>query len=154
VTPVTEPKVPTIRAREEAVMATLWDEKALVLSTGRSIDPGPIEARIRRCPLIEHTCIIGHRLPYLVALIVLAPHANRTDPSHPPEIRSWIDYINADLPDSARIHAYAQLREPWPACSKFRTPHGQLNRRNIEAHYAPLIDHLYAQPDGVPPVSR
>lgn len=132
-------------------MTALWDQKAFVLSTGRSIDPGPIEARIRRCPLIAHACIIGHRLPHLVALVVVRPDANRIHPSYPAEIKTWIEVLNTDLPDSAKIHAYALLDELWPAGSQFSTSHGQLNRRNIEAYYAPVIDHLYTQPDGLSP---
>lgn len=112
----------------------------LISSFGRNINPEWVESQLLSHPMLAQCVVFGDARPGCVAL--LAP----ADPDCPDrELQAWIDCVNTDLPDYARILAWYRLPEPLNASDGFLTDNGRPCRAQIESRYQPAIDSLYAE---------
>jgi long-chain acyl-CoA synthetase len=139
---------------------TICDRKKhlVVLSTGESIAPQPLEGRLELAEGVAHALVLGDGRPHLAALIALDVPAmlavsraeglgcrDLAELARHPRIRqlvqAHVDQLNADLAGFEAIRRFAILAdEPTP---DERTPTGKLRRREVVARHAALIDDLY-----------
>jgi len=134
----------------------------IVSRGGKNIYPGPIEEQLKREPWIDQIVVIGEGREFLAALIVpdvetLRQYAQAHNLSiadeealfSHPEILALFEQslrqYNRQAPAHERIRAFRLLREPFTVENGLLTPTLKPRRRQIEAHYAELIETMYAQ---------
>ncbi len=134
----------------------------IVSRGGKNIYPGPIEDQIKQEPWIDQIVIIGEGREFLTALIVpdfevlrqYAQEHNLQAASDEallalPEIRALFEQslrrYNRHAPAHERIRAFRLLTEPFTIENGLLTPTLKPRRRQIEAHYADLIEAMYAE---------
>lgn len=133
----------------------------IITAGGKNIAPAPIENRLRDHPLIEHTCVIGDRRPYCIALLTLdeeealqwaQSHAPGLDDvaaiaAHP-DLRSLMEaHVEASNEGLARyetIKRFAVLPRTFDVASGTLTPTMKLRRAAIAEQWAQQISDLYA----------
>jgi len=90
----------------------------IVTSGGKNIAPQPIEAELKRSPLVDNAVIVGDRRAYLVVL--LSPNAE--------ELEKWAEHEGV---------AYSSIEDGT------LTPTLKVKRRVVETQYNDLIEELY-----------
>jgi long-chain acyl-CoA synthetase len=132
----------------------------IVTAGGKNIAPQPIEAELKRSPLVDNAVIIGDRKPYLVVL--LSPNTEA--------LEQWAEDEGISFSSVEEITRYPQLVEAFGAVvettnaglasyeqiKKFTvlplmlsiddgtlTPTLKVKRRVVEKHYHDLIESLY-----------
>ena len=135
----------------------------LVTSGGKKIAPQPIEAVIKRNPLVAEAVLLGDRRRYAAALIVPSfPALERRlkDLGRPPGTRDElaaradvlalyqeiIDALNRDLSQFERIKKIAILPAEFSIQSGELTPTLKVKRKVIEERWRAAIEALYAEP--------
>ena len=131
----------------------------IVTAGGKNVAPSPIEAELKRAPIVAEAVLVGDRRPYIAALIVpdLAALASRTasDPSDPldrivtrPEatrlFADVVERVNADLPRYEQIKRFVLLPVEFSVESGELTPTLKVKRRVVAAKWTREIDGLYA----------
>ncbi len=133
----------------------------IVTAGGKNIAPQPIEAELKRSPLVDNAVIIGDRRPFLVVL--LSPNAE--------ELASWakaegipytsteditrhdtaqrafaavVEAANATLARYEQIKRHAVLPLMLSIDDGTLTPTLKVKRRVVEHQYQDLIEELYA----------
>ena len=109
----------------------------LISSFGRNISPEWIESEILLDPQVMQCVVIGDARPHCCALIFPRPGTN------PEQIDSWLQVVNAKLPDYAQVHRWAALPAPLAFASGLLTANGRPRRERIARAYADTIEHLY-----------
>ncbi len=132
----------------------------LVTSGGKKIAPQPIEAAIKRSPLVTEAVLLGDRRHFAVALIVPSfPALERRlkDLGRPPGSRhelvtradvlalyqEIIDALNRDLSQFERIKKIALLPTEFSIESGELTPTLKVKRRVVEERWRQAIENLY-----------
>lgn len=115
----------------------------LITSLGRNVSPEWVEGELQASPVVAQAFVAGDGQPALVALIV-PRDASVTDGA----IAAAVGQANASLPGYARVRYHTVLREPFSRANGLLTGNGRPRRERILARYAPLIDQLYAAPQG------
>jgi long-chain acyl-CoA synthetase len=138
-------------------------KQIIVLSTGKSLAPGPIEDAFATTDLVEQCMVVGDDRKFVGALIVPNVEA----------VRAWARETGVDLPESAealcedeRVHdrigevvsGVNENFERHERIKKFRlvpreftvendllTPTMKKKRRNIEAEYDVRIEEIYGE---------
>ncbi|HEX4249317.1 MAG TPA: AMP-binding protein, partial [Pseudonocardia sp.] len=148
---------------EDGYLRIVDRKKALIInSAGKNMSPANIEQAIKGGrPLISQVIAIGDRRPYNVALIVLdreylsafarehrlaaGDHAAWTRAAEVSEaVAAAVAAGNERLARVEQIKRYAVLDHDWPVGGELLTPTAKLKRREIETHYQPIIEDLYA----------
>jgi long-chain acyl-CoA synthetase len=112
----------------------------IVLSNGRKVQPGVIEAEINRIEFVDYSVVVGSERPYLVALVsVKASNVDET------RLKECFRRLNQSRPEAERVRRYHILTERFTAENGLLSRALKLNRKRIEQHYASLIDNLYMQ---------
>lgn len=117
-------------------------KNVLISSYGRNISPEWVESELLARPLIAEAIVIGDALPYCAALIS-ARSSQITDA----DIQDWIDEVNGNLPDYARVQRWLRLASPLAANPRLVTANGRPRRGNINAAYEHEIQRLYSESD-------
>jgi long-chain acyl-CoA synthetase len=133
----------------------------LVTSGGKKIAPQPIEALLKRSPLISEAVLLGDRRKYAAALIVPEFAAlerrlqslNRPPASSRDELiartdvialyQEVIDALNHELSQFERIKRIALLASEFTIDSGELTPSMKVKRKVVEQKYAVQIEALY-----------
>ena len=143
---------------------TITDRKKdlLVTSGGKKIAPQPIEAILKRSPLVSEAVILGDRRKYAAALIVPAFTAlerRLKDLGRPPSPREAlitrpdvialyqeiVDALNRELSQFERIKRIALLPSEFSVESGELTPTLKVKRKVVEQKWAREIAELYAE---------
>ena len=143
---------------------TITDRKKdlLVTSGGKKIAPQPIEAILKRSPLVSEAVILGDRRKYAAALIVPAFAAlerRLKDLGRPPGPRDAlitrpdvialyqeiVDALNRELAQFERIKRIALLPSEFSVESGELTPTLKVKRKVVEQKWAREIAELYAE---------
>lgn len=120
---------------------TIVDRKKEIIITagGKNISPARVESELKAAsPLIAHACAVGDRRPYLTALLVLEPGADRAG------IPAAIDAANRRLARVEQVKRYTILDAQWVPGGPELTPTQKLKRRSVLARHAAEIDAMYA----------
>jgi long-chain acyl-CoA synthetase len=130
----------------------LIDRKKDVIITrgGKTINPQPIETRLRESSLINEAIVVGDARKYLTVLIEPStaegaqPAANLAG-----RLRAEIDRVNSDLARVEQLKDFRVLPRPLEAERGERTTNGKVRRAAVVSSFAPLIDEMYGANDDV-----
>lgn len=143
---------------------TITDRKKdlLVTSGGKKIAPQPIEAVLKRSPLVAEAVVLGDRRKYATALIVPAfaalerrlqgfgrPPASRGELVARADVialyQELVDALNRDLSQFERIKNIALLPTEFTIESGELTPTLKVKRKVVEERYREQIEALYRE---------
>jgi long-chain acyl-CoA synthetase len=141
---------------------TITDRKKdlLVTSGGKKIAPQPIEAILKRSPLVSEAVVLGDRRKYAAALIVpeLAalerrlkdlgrPSGSREELTTRPDVlalyQEIVDALNRELSQFERIKRIALLPAEFSVESGELTPTLKVKRKVVEQRWHDQIEALY-----------
>ena len=142
---------------------TITDRKKEIIVTagGKNVAPTPIEAELKRSPLVAEAVLIGNRRPCITALLVpdfdaLAHElgtpagaearedvAGRSDVKE--RLEAVVAAVNADLPRHEQIKEFAALPAEFGIATGELTPTLKVKRRVVEERWGAAIEALYAQ---------
>jgi long-chain acyl-CoA synthetase len=118
-----------------------------VTAGGVTISPLRLEQLLRESAEIQDVCIVGDKMPYLSALVVLSPDAQaefRTSPEKILEmVQQRIGTVNETLPRHATIKKFLVLEKPFQESLGEKLPSGSLNRIKINETRKSEIETLY-----------
>jgi long-chain acyl-CoA synthetase len=134
----------------------------IVTAGGKNIAPQPIEAELKRSPLIDNAVIIGDRRPYLVVLLspnteALEQWAESEDVSyssteeitrHPKLVEAFaavVETTNQGLASYEQIKKHSVLPLMLSIDDGTLTPTLKVKRRVVEKQYQDLIESLYEE---------
>jgi long-chain acyl-CoA synthetase len=143
---------------------TITDRKKdlLVTSGGKKIAPQPIEAVLKRSPLVAEAMLLGDRRKYAAVLIVpdfVALERRLKDLGRPPGTRDEliqrpdvlalyqeiIDALNRELSQFERIKSMALLPAEFTVESGELTPTLKVKRKVVEQKWRDQIESLYRE---------
>lgn len=114
---------------------------------GAVVSPVRLEQALKRDGLIADACVLGENLPYLAALVVLAPEAAADYRIEPAKVRAAVQEllssVNASLPRNATIKKFAILERPFQEGEGEKLPGGGVNRMRIAQTREADINGLY-----------
>jgi len=132
----------------------------IVTAGGKNIAPQPIEAELKRSPLIDNAVIIGDRRPYLVVL--LSPNTEALEQwaetegvsyssteeitRHPQLVEAFaavVETTNEGLASYEQIKKHSVLPLMLSIDDGTLTPTLKVKRRVVEKQYQDLIESLY-----------
>jgi len=120
----------------------------LVLSNGKKIAPGPIEAALCAQPLIQQAVVLGEGRSYLVALVVPDREQARArgldEAALAAAVQSAVDEVNRDLPSFETVKRFVLLPRALSEADGELTPTLKVKRKVIDEKYADVIESLYA----------
>ncbi len=133
---------------------------------GRKFSPMFIENRLKFCPYIVESCVLGHEREYITAMICIdfkhtgkwaedhrISYTTYTDLASKPEIYDLIERevvrVNRTLPEGARIQKFLLLYKEFDPDDGELTRTRKLRRRFIAEKYAKEIEALYSKADKV-----
>ena len=139
---------------------TILDRKKelIVTAGGKNIAPNPIEAELKRSPLVGEAVLIGDRRPYVAALLVPdfaalatrvdAESASRDDLVERPDVVTLFDEVvekvNAGLARHEQIKRSALLPTEFGIATGELTPTMKVKRRVVAERWSDAIERLYA----------
>ena len=132
----------------------------IVTGGGKNIAPQPIEAELKRSPLVDNAVIIGDRRAYLVVL--LSPNTEELEKwaenegvefsstdeitKHPKLVAAFADVVqttNSTLASYEQIKKHVVLPLMLSIEEGTLTPTLKVKRRVVETQYSDLIEQLY-----------
>jgi long-chain acyl-CoA synthetase len=133
----------------------------LVTSGGKKVAPQPIEAVLKRSPLVAEAVLLGDRRRFIAALIVPdfnALERRLKDLGRPPADRpalirrddvvalyqEIVDALNRELSQFERIKKFRVLPREFTIDSGELTPTMKVKRKAVEKNWAAEIEELYA----------
>ncbi|WP_096390291.1 AMP-dependent synthetase/ligase [Halopenitus persicus] len=136
-------------------------DRRIVLSTGKTVMPAPIEDRFADAAIIEQCLVVGDDRKFVSALIVPDAEAlrdwaaeqgidlpadrgamTRDDRVHD-RIQQDVDRLNADLEPHERIKRFRLVPEPFTEENGLLTPTMKKKRRDILDRFAAEVTDLY-----------
>jgi long-chain acyl-CoA synthetase len=112
----------------------------IVLSTGKKVEPAPIEALLRSDTLIDQAVVCGAGKPYLTALI--APHAGASLN----EVAERVEAALAGLAPWEKVRRFALLPRPLSVAEGELTVSLKLRRAVVLERYREVIEGIYCDP--------
>jgi len=147
---------------DEGGYLTITDRKKelIITASGKNVAPNPIEAALKRSPLVSEAMLIGDRRPYIVAVLVpdldaLALRIPDVDPEKTllkdivglPHVTQLfgdvVEVVNGQLPRHEQIKRWAILPAEFSIATGELTPTLKLKRRVIVERWGSVIDQLY-----------
>ncbi|MEJ8567789.1 AMP-binding protein [Elongatibacter sediminis] len=116
----------------------------LISSFGRNINPEWVESELLADGDLTECIVLGDARPYCVAL--LSPRDSGTSDQ---SIEQAVERANKRLPDYARVRRWSRLPRPLHSQTHLLTANGRPRRAAIQRQFAPQIDSLYANADGL-----
>lgn len=118
-----------------------------VTAGGVTVSPVRLESLFKEHDLIVDACVVGDRMPYLGALIVLSPEGQAQFRVAPEDVREKVQHIvtgiNETLSRFATIKKFVILEKPFSEHEGERLSTGALNRLKIYETRRALIESLY-----------
>jgi long-chain acyl-CoA synthetase len=137
----------------------------LVTAGGKNIAPQPIEAELKRSPLVDNGVIVGDGRPFVVAL--LSPNVDElarwashnavrgatvaeltTQPEVVHAYGEIVESVNAGLARYEQIKRFRVLPEMLSLEGGHLTPTLKVKRRVVERQFATLIEEMYRERAG------
>ena len=140
---------------------TITDRKKEIIVTagGKNVAPTPIEAELKRSPIVAEAVLIGNRRPCITALLVPDFDALAHELDTPagaeareavvarPEVKrrfeAVVETVNAGLPRHEQIKEFAALPAEFSIATGELTPTLKVKRRVVEERWRGTIDGLY-----------
>lgn len=149
-----------IGSLDEDGYLTITDRKKelLVTAGGKNVAPSPIEAALKRSPLVAEAVLLGDRRPYIAALLVpdfaaLAARlpggdASREELCEREDVarlfEEGISDVNATLAPYEQIKRFKLLPAEFSVATGELTPTLKVKRRVVAERWGEAIEELYA----------
>lgn len=135
-------------------------KEIIVTAGGKNVAPQPIEALLKRDPLVAEAVLVGDRRPFVSALLVpeilaferriavegLSP-GNLSEQVTRGEVRrlfqSIVDRVNKELADFEQVKRFALLPTEFSVATGELTPTMKVKRRVIEERWKEAIEGIY-----------
>jgi long-chain acyl-CoA synthetase len=118
-----------------------------VTAGGVTVSPVRLEGLFKEHEIIADACVVGDKMPYLAALIVLSPQAYADYQARTEEIKERVQDIvtavNETLSRFATIKKFVVLDKPFLEQDGEKLSSGSLNRLKIYETRRALIENLY-----------
>ena len=142
---------------------TITDRKKelIVTAGGKNVAPQPIEALLKRDPVVAEAVLIGDRRRFIAVLLVpdfptlaqrvpAAAGAGRDDLVKRADVRAVfqpiVERANSELASFEQVKTFAILPAEFSVGGGELTPTLKVRRRIVEARWNEVIEALYAQP--------
>ncbi len=143
---------------------TITDRKKelIVTAGGKNVGPQPIEALLKRDPVVAEAVLIGDRRRFIAVLLVpdfptlaqrvpAAAGASRDDLVKRADVRAVfqpiVERANSELASFEQVKTFALLPAEFSVAGGELTPTLKVRRRIVEARWNEVIEALYAQPN-------
>ena len=142
------------------LMITDRKKEIIVTAGGKNVAPTPIEAGLKRSPIVAEAVLIGNRRPCITALLIpdfdalaheLGTPAGadaRGEVAARPDVKERLEAVvaavNADLPRHEQIKEFAALPAEFGIATGELTPTLKVRRRVVEERWGDTIEALYA----------
>jgi long-chain acyl-CoA synthetase len=136
-------------------------KELIVTAGGKNVAPAPMEAALKRHPLVGEAVVVGDRRPYLTALISLDAEAGAAyaaahalagplheAPGVQAEVARLVDEVNAGAARSAQIRRFTVLGRPLTITDGELTGTLKVKRAAVLAHFAAEIEGMYRDEQG------
>lgn len=114
---------------------------------GVVVSPARLEQLLKEDHMISDACVIGDKLPYLSALIILNHDSLADYRCAPQKIREHVQGVIADvnetLPRNVTIKKFLILEKPFTEANGEKLSNGEINRLKIQETCAEHIASLY-----------
>jgi long-chain acyl-CoA synthetase len=114
---------------------------------GVLVSPARLEQSLKEDDLIADACVIGDKLPYLSALIILKQDAFSDYQLKPnvimEHVQAVISKVNESLPRNVTIKKFVILEKPFTEVNGERLSNGEINRMKIQETCSDVIASLY-----------
>ena len=110
----------------------------IITSFGRNVAPEWVESEIMAGPLLQQAFVFGDARPYCVAL--LQPREASTSDHC---ISVWINQVNRELPDYARVNRWCRLPQALNDNPDAWSSSGRPRREYVERACHSAIDNMY-----------
>lgn len=144
---------------EDGYLTILDRKKELIVTAGgKNVAPNPIEAALKRSPLVAEAVLVGDRRPYVAALLVpdfaalsaraAVEGASRAEIVERPDVVALFDEVvkkvNAELARYEQIKRSALLPAEFGIATGELTPTLKVKRRVVAQRWSDTIERLYA----------
>ena len=123
------------------------EKHLFVTAGGMTVSPLRLERLLKDSPLVGDVCIVGDRMPYLAALIVLSQEASteyRLDSERiKGEVAEAVAKVNETLPRNVTIKKFQILEKAFQENLGEKLPNGDINRLRIQETQNSIIQDLY-----------
>ncbi|GAA2640826.1 AMP-dependent synthetase/ligase [Streptomyces axinellae] len=120
----------------------------IITRGGKTINPQPIETRLRESPLINEAIVVGDGRKYLTVLFEPSTNVDEQSAEALAErLRAEVDRVNADLARVEQLKDFCILPRPLQAEHGERTANGKMKRNAVLRSFATLIDEMYGAND-------
>ncbi len=136
-------------------------KELIITAGGKNLSPSNLEAALKMIPLVGQAIAIGDARPFVSALVVLDPDVApgwaaaagieygsleelAENPAVVAEIESAVGEAMAGFNNAEKVKKVRVLGEEWLPDTELLTPTSKLKRRGIHAHFADVIEELYA----------
>lgn len=123
----------------------------IVCSNGKNIAPEKLEGLLNLEECISQSLVIGHRRPFLIALLVPSPRIPQDKAER--ILRECVERLNKELEPHERIRDIAIVPAPFTMEADELTPTLKVRRHIIEQRHRTLIERSYKKAPG-PKVSE
>lgn len=114
---------------------------------GVVVSPVRLEKLLKEFDCIEQACVVGDKMPYLSALVVLKPNTYADYKQNPQTIKESISKIiaqvNETLPRNVTIKKFKILERPFSEKNGEELSNGEINRIKIQQSRKAEIESLY-----------
>ncbi|MEV0705215.1 AMP-binding protein [Saccharopolyspora sp. NPDC050389] len=120
----------------------------IITRGGKTINPQPIETRLKESLLIDEAIVVGDARKYLTVL--LEPSASADAPSAEAlaeSLRAEVARVNADLARVEQLKDFRVLPRSLEVERGERTANGKIKRTAVVSSFAALIDDMYGVND-------
>ncbi|MGS2591063.1 AMP-dependent synthetase/ligase [Streptomyces hebeiensis] len=120
----------------------------IITRGGKTINPQPIETRLRESSLINEAIVVGDARKYLTVLFEPSTTVDAQSAEALAErLRAEVDRVNADLARVEQLKDFRILPRPLRVEHGERTANGKMKRNAVVRSFATLIDEMYGAND-------
>ncbi|MER8162618.1 AMP-binding protein [Streptomyces sp. NPDC094472] len=120
----------------------------IITRGGKTINPQPIETRLRESSLINEAIVVGDARKYLTVLIEPSTSADGQSTEAVAELlRAEVARVNADLSRVEQLKDFRVLPRSLQVEHGERTANGKIKRNAVVRSFAALIDEMYGAND-------
>ncbi|MCE0767004.1 AMP-binding protein [Pseudonocardia kujensis] len=120
----------------------------IITSGGKTINPQPVETRLKESSLINEAIIVGDGRKYLTVLLEPSALAIGLNPAALSErLRTEVEQVNADLARVQQLKAFRVLPRALETARGERTANGKIRRNVVVRSFSSLVDEMYGAND-------
>ncbi|MEQ1878727.1 MAG: long-chain fatty acid--CoA ligase [Bdellovibrionia bacterium] len=113
----------------------------IVTAAGKNIAPAPIEALLRRSPIVSQVVVVGDKRKYLTALFTLVSGQRVRDAE--PLLEEHLNSVNAGLASYQTVKHFRILENDFSVEGGELTPSLKIKRSFVQEKYKAVIDTMY-----------